>query len=343
MWAHLNAPRPRPSAIHPELAEFDAVVATAMAKDPDERFASAGALATAVINCGASPATGVPVTVQAPPRHEAAATHTGQPAADRRATVLEAAPMRTPPAEVPTLRSGSRRTLRPFVAVVAVLTPVGLGALSAALIAGTGPTDGRPSTAAGGTRTATTGTTTVTTSVTSTATTTTTTAATATATTTQPTTASTNAVDLEPLAAADYAAMRPAGWTTMATDKQLSGYVENRWHAPGDGSVQMKIDHSPSSGKTAWSSAKSVREYFSDVSSYRELGFEATELAGRPAVRWEFTVDDDGVTDRRVDYFVNGCGHDFAIWGSAPDDAFSSYAPTFDAVATSVAEGQTGC
>ena len=45
IWAHLSEPPPRPSALVPELpVELDDVVASAMAKQPDERFQSAGEL-----------------------------------------------------------------------------------------------------------------------------------------------------------------------------------------------------------------------------------------------------------------------------------------------------------
>ncbi|WP_306357936.1 serine/threonine-protein kinase [Nocardia sp. CC213A] len=48
MYAHLNDPPPKPSAANPSVpAALDAVIATALAKDPAERFATSGALATA--------------------------------------------------------------------------------------------------------------------------------------------------------------------------------------------------------------------------------------------------------------------------------------------------------
>src|SRR5436190_368062 len=48
VFAHLNEPPPRLSEARPELPEaFDAVFATALAKTPDDRYATCGELATA--------------------------------------------------------------------------------------------------------------------------------------------------------------------------------------------------------------------------------------------------------------------------------------------------------
>jgi serine/threonine protein kinase, bacterial len=61
MFAHTQLPPPAPSASRPELAGFDQVVATALAKNPDHRHPSAGALATA-----AQAALGIPGRRSAP-------------------------------------------------------------------------------------------------------------------------------------------------------------------------------------------------------------------------------------------------------------------------------------
>ncbi len=49
LWAHVTDPPPLPSSQRPDLVrDFDALVARATAKDPNDRFSSAGALAAAV-------------------------------------------------------------------------------------------------------------------------------------------------------------------------------------------------------------------------------------------------------------------------------------------------------
>jgi serine/threonine protein kinase len=61
LWAHLNEPAPLPSVIRPSLGEsFDGIVERALAKDPDERFASADELARAVTSDAPLPRRAVP-------------------------------------------------------------------------------------------------------------------------------------------------------------------------------------------------------------------------------------------------------------------------------------------
>jgi serine/threonine-protein kinase len=108
MQAHLSAPRPRISAVRPEMGPaMDHVVSTAMAREPDDRYGSAVALVTAVR--AARPWSGV----------------------DRRSSTRPpsaAPPPPPPPAEPPARRRGRR--VPPPAAGVAALVTVGVaGAL----------------------------------------------------------------------------------------------------------------------------------------------------------------------------------------------------------------------
>lgn len=74
MYAHVNNEPPRPGAHGPELARFDRVIGTGMAKDPGRRFASAGDLAQAAKDAlsKAESTRRMPAAVPPPPAERAA-------------------------------------------------------------------------------------------------------------------------------------------------------------------------------------------------------------------------------------------------------------------------------
>jgi serine/threonine protein kinase len=113
--AHLTAPPPRPSSTDPNVpAAFDSVIATGMAKDPDQRYATTVELARA-----AHDATAVPLS--RPDQLTAAPIH-GQ---DTQLAATKMAPSPPPPPEAtPTPKRPMWR--RPRVAVPALLAVVAL-------------------------------------------------------------------------------------------------------------------------------------------------------------------------------------------------------------------------
>lgn len=347
MWAHLHAPAPKPSGVASSLEPFDDVIARAMAKAKDDRYASAQELARAARAGLDGHPTGGDVRVEVrpkrtdlpavharprqvigvPPARGAARTqvlpsaHAGTPAQGQPGVPPPPAPDRpqAPPPPPPPPRPAARRGgYVAMVAMVAALALVSAGVVAAAVL-----------TRENGSVTPTTSTRSVSRTVT------------VRTTTTVPgaQTTQTREVLLVPFESADFTADRPADWITEARDEPHDGYVENMWRHPSDSNTSVKIDHTVGVKGTAWSSASEVRAGTKRTPGYTEIAFDATTLAGQPAVRWVFEVDGD----RRVDYFVNVCDTGYAVLGSTSPSSFTRHEPTFTAVAESLVQNADAC
>jgi hypothetical protein len=140
-----------------------------------------------------------------------------------------------------------------------------------------------------------------------------------------------------------YSVEIPAGWEQEASDEASGNppgaYLESVWRDPGEPNTSITVDaQSPEPSVPPLRSAETVRAETSQSDDYREIAFEPVSLAGLPAARWIFQVEgDDGVVDRRVDYFVNACGAGIAVLGSTSPAIFGALAPTFHRAAASVA------
>ncbi len=136
--AHLNTPPPRPSITRPEVpAQVDEVIATGMAKDPEQRYASTVELANAAHDAITTPIA-LPVQNEATrtafvsnpgqtvPSEDAA----GQPATDRKLVATQKAsdPALSPPLVDPSIGDRGRRrrriTLAGAAAVIATVVTV---------------------------------------------------------------------------------------------------------------------------------------------------------------------------------------------------------------------------
>jgi serine/threonine protein kinase len=132
MSAHMFSPPPRPSIMRRGISrEFDEVIARGMAKQPGDRYASAGELAKAATAAVAKPAPPAPI---APPSGEAAGT--------RQFSAVFPNPAATgytpypPPARPPEPRTGRPRWGRGQIALAAaVIVLLGVAAVLAAMLA----------------------------------------------------------------------------------------------------------------------------------------------------------------------------------------------------------------
>jgi YVTN family beta-propeller protein len=142
LWAHLNDDPPSLHDRAPNVpASFDAVLARAMAKDPDDRFPSAGDLGRAALAAAGQPVPAGPERVVA----------VGEAApGDGQETVVS-------PDQAPTVLAASEPRMRRLWPWALALVPIAGLALIAALALGGGDDGGKPgTTTAGSTSTATT-------------------------------------------------------------------------------------------------------------------------------------------------------------------------------------------
>jgi hypothetical protein len=129
-----------------------------------------------------------------------------------------------------------------------------------------------------------------------------------------------------------YAIRLPRSWSVRSRGEDKGSYVESIWTSPASADVTLLVDHTPGYTDSPEDGARTVRSMTSRSAGYREIGFGPTQLAGRAAWRWEFTLDGK----RKVDWFVTACGTGYAVLGTAPSGTFGVHADTFAAAAASL-------
>jgi serine/threonine protein kinase len=316
MYAKVHEPPLLPGQIDPTLPrEFDEVIHRALARDPEDRYPSAGDFGRAAIAAAhGERATGPERTVA---RGAAARSGAYEPT------------QATPVPEHPTRVMQTHRSRNRAAVVGAILAGLGIVAVAAILISSSGSSDSGPSKAEA--------------SVGKKQRKTKEPEAKASASEVpareeevQPAISSkaANVASLEPFQGNLYSAEVPVEWTAEEVETHPSTYYESHWRNPDDENTSVLIDSQVHNETTdAVEDAEGVREETAQTAGYQELAFEETTLQGQQAVRWVFEVEED----RRVDYFVISCGIGFGVLGSTSPSTFGHWAPTFHAVANSVA------
>ncbi len=341
MWGHANESFP---PLRDERG-LEGVIARATAKDPEERFQSAGDLARAAAAViGHEPA---PVAKGSVATGAAASGFRESPSPTSRTQTMKA-PTAAAAEERPTTamatgvpRAESRRSAGPsgwIVAAICGSVVLAAGLIGAALILSGGDEEGKrlakattvrenstPASGDGVESAPTRG---------------------ASSSDSRPdpaSEASASTAGSVPYSQALYSIEIPADWAQEVSDEPSGNppgsYLESVWRDPVESNTSITVDaQTPAPATTPLGSAEAVRAETSQSDGYREFAFEPTYLAGSPAARWVFQVTgEDGILDRRVDYFLNVCGAGVAMLGSTTPAIFGSLAPTFRQAATSIA------
>lgn len=296
--AHLNDPPPRPSRVAGLDPAFDAVIARALAKDPERRFASAGDLAAGARAALSGEAVGGPpagarATIRSSWLEDR--TPATRVAADvtRRIPEPRAGAEATRAAERPP-RGGSRgagRTLTAGLVVLAAVLGAAGGVLAERLADGDAPAPARPAV---------------------------------------PRTPA--EVSLIPYRTPGYTAQVPRGWALVEDDADLGDFNRSTWRAPEPTSARLVIAYRIGSGATPAGIAAGARGRLAAERTYSEVAGGPIEIGGRDAWRWVYGLGGE----LRANWYLNPCGTSVAVSGAGRPAEFLRWSPTFRAVAASV-------
>ena len=320
MYAHLNEPPPSCCASVPGIPDpLDHVVQRAMAKDPDQRFPSAGDLARAAgaaaqgtqvqapersVAAGAAAPGGGPTAPAAPPPPPPAPP----PRWEQRPSATPPTAHLPPPAAAPPARRGPGAAL-----LAALLVLLALGGAAAALVA-TGTLSGDEE---GGSSSD----------------------------TQSDQKDRDDDTDKEPdrdktpadtatYTSEAYRAEYPKGWE-VAIDDQLQTNFHRTEFRSADGQFVI-VDRSPGKGGVdPADSAAEVERGTRGSAGYERISFDETTIAGQPAFEWTFEIDTETGHERRVDLFLNLGDDGYAVYGGGSSD-FDSVLTRTRAVAESL-------
>ncbi|HEY5144888.1 MAG TPA: serine/threonine-protein kinase [Solirubrobacteraceae bacterium] len=308
--AHLHDAPPRPSEASGVDPAFDAVITRALAKEPSDRFATAGALALAAqaalhgerLDPGAAQTSiardpDQALTRVAAPAQDAtrrvpgpAGSDPGRDGATRVAPSFRAPTPRARPAPAaarPPRRTGAFAAVAVFAALVGGAIAIGVNQ------AVNPPTPTRPHRAL-------------------------------------PKTPVRPALTSYQTPA--YRAQVPRSWKTVADDVDRGGYRESRWRAPYPGHAELAIVYRTGSGVPPDRVATAARGRMAVDPTYSEVAFGPISLNGDIAQRWVYGVDGQA----RANWYLNPCGTSIAVYAGSRPSEFLRWAPTFRAVTASV-------
>ncbi len=316
MWAHLKDPPPTVTEVAPEVPpEFDAVVSRGMAKDPDDRYPSAGDLGRAALaaaerrvaelgeqSVAQGPA--APHAAAAPAVTAAAAMPPTEPLAPTAPAQAAQAPAPPPPPSAPTVALPQERADRgTWIAVATVVLGVILA--GGLLVAGVFQSEDESEPAAEQSIVQDTPTTPA---------------------DEEQSTTDENPRTVEAPPATDsvvsyagsdsYTAEYPSSWSIVEDDELKTTYSRTKFVSP-DTSQSVLIDHSPGATQSPSESAATVERQTAKTRGYQRLSFEETTINGNPAFEWTFKIG----SARNIDIFLTAGGDAYAVLGEGSDFA----------------------
>ena len=130
----------------------------------------------------------------------------------------------------------------------------------------------------------------------------------------------------------------PRDWRIETREVARPGFVDTTIRSPGDPrSTYIRVDYTPDTSDSLDEFAGEQRQaHREQAPGYTELAYEHVELAGHPAIRWEFEETNGGVRNHKIDTFViDERDTGFAVLTQSSAAAWSTWEATFRRVTQS--------
>lgn len=116
----------------------------------------------------------------------------------------------------------------------------------------------------------------------------------------------------------------PAGWNIKNAEKQERYGSDTTIVSPSDSNTLIRVDVTPHVSATdPQSAAQPVINTISQEPNYQQIDLSSDTFNGYPALHWEFTVTESGISLHKEDeFFIDGNGDAVAVLTQAPADAY---------------------
>ncbi len=131
-----------------------------------------------------------------------------------------------------------------------------------------------------------------------------------------------------------YSVAPPTGWARDPEVVEEPPYYANKWlRSDADESTYLRVEGDTAvEGQDPVEAEEGSRRKTSKSPDYHEIGYGPVTVDGRSAVQWDYEVEGD----RRVIYGFVECGTGLAVVGSASPSTFTSYERDFEVAADSL-------
>jgi hypothetical protein len=127
-------------------------------------------------------------------------------------------------------------------------------------------------------------------------------------------------------------------WYVEAAEADRGTYVDTTIRNSANPAVMVRIDVSPGANTgDPVASARRLELALRGQPGYRRLDFRRIDFQGYPALRWEFVVNEKGLSLRKVDvFFEDNEGNGFGVLTQAPGSTYALWRQLFKSTRASV-------